>query len=743
MRVVLGWKPIFIEPQMVNTKTEIQKDFIIGNGYTLNFDKLFHLPGRTNDTSAKLKLALNLTNSMSRSLGPSQLPRQMPAGSDAVMDRLNNRLRESNAETEKLRKENAKLEQVLRNNVERERQERNVSPQPVSHIIQHQPLAQSLQTSQVQNDFERQYLSKMDKLLDTITEMQRNQLRSPAPQVFQSMQPQPQPPHMAHFNPPSWGQHPPQKIAPNYDMMASQVRGRLINEQQQLHGQMGRVDRAGYIDAGIKGLIDPFAMNDPALQNMNLKLEFDDPKKICTITIQFLGIKYTVPNNDLTNFNFRIPDRVYFTFDFFTCPVFRTKNLTYMNTNLEEMHQQPSSFLDRPLILINEDFVKGGGTMKEPIVQFEVNPLKEGTTSVYDSLVEYLAKKELMVDVWDGDSLMHFGRATFKLHNLLRQGKDAELCSPTLEIFDQHTKTMRGTLQLSLKNQAIMMDSRSEACPPEKTHFHFNRAQRSGKYKVKSFKPLDIKKEIAEGFDRSRAVTDAELTDEEYRKKLRIDRFKIMRSQMPAGPVTDSRLTPDLQNFNQSLREVEAVRERKKPEVISNAMTKGYSDEHQISGIFGHPKYVTYKFENVTKQIMDYKVKLDHSKNCHPTEFTLVRSPREWEFMCQELRVERPSEWGMLENIDTFSLMGGDSLTLIFKFLSFDEETLKQGKGVDKIASINITDISGQVICGISFTFHLRHPIIDRTLTFYEMENRISSLELPPFYSAVNTRMPQ
>ena len=135
---------------------------------------------------------------------------------------------------------------------------------------------------------------------------------------------------------------------------------------------------------------------------------------------------------------------------------------------------------------------------------------------------------------------------------------------------------------------------------------HFNRAQKSGKYKVKSFKPLDIKKEISQGFDQSRAVSDAELNDEEFRKQLRIDGFKIMRSQMPAGPATDSRLTPDIQSSNQSLREVEPIREREKPEVISNAVTKGYSDEHQICGIFGHPKYVTYKFENVTKQVMDY-----------------------------------------------------------------------------------------------------------------------------------------
>jgi hypothetical protein len=747
MRVVLGWKPIYLDPTRFDAIQNQEIELIIGNGYTLNLDKLFHLPGRKNDTHVKVKLGINLTNAISKSLAPSTFGRpaaRLP-GSDAdnlVMSRMKDRLKDSSDEATRLKKQNEQLQQLLQNNAEKERQ--NHSPPPAQSLQTSFMQPQAVIHSSMSPDFEKQYLMKMDKLLETITDLQKKQLNAPTLNQSSPMSPVQQGGN-AFDRLKQERENNFQKLGPvNYDAQANQIRNRMLGEVGiRQSDTMNRVDRAGYIEAGVKGLIDPYGMSDPALANLNLKAEFDDPKKISTLTFQFLGLKYIPPNGDLNHFNFKIPDRVFLTFDFFTYPTFRTKNLTYMNTNFDELHSQPAAYLDKQLILINEDFVKGGGSIKEPMYFFEVDPLKEGTSEIYNQLIEYLATKELVIDIWDGDSLINFGRARVRLYNLLRQGKDAEMFSPTLEIWDELSKCMRGTLQMTLKNQAIMMDSRSAACPPEITHFHFNRANRSGKHKVKSFKPLDIKKELATGFDASRAVSEAELMDEEYRKKLRIDRFKIMRSQLPAGPVTDPKTTTDMQTFNQSLREVEAIRERKKPEVIANALTKGYSDQHTISSIFGHPKFVTYKFENVSKQVMDFKILIEYGKNCGRNEFTLVRNPREWEYLAYSMKLEKPSQWDMLEALDTFSLGPSETLTLIFKFLSTDENALKNDKSLDKIASINITDVMGQVLCGLAFDFRVRSPIIDRTLSFYEMENRVTSLDLPQFYNVVGASYPR
>lgn len=754
MRVVLGWKPYHLNPTRPDPIPIEELDLVIGNGYTLNFDKLFNLPGRKNDTRIKLRLGLNMTNTMSRSLAPSTLGLPQRPTSDAdnlIVNRLKDRLRETSMETQKLKKANEQLEVLLRNNAEKERQS-NYSPPPV----------QSMQTSFMQQpvpvtqqgmspDFERQYLQKMDKLLETITEMQRKQVAMPQQQpVYLPSQNQnvyqPAPPSQDAFarlkQEREMAQNRPMHL--DYDRQANQIRNRMVSDFQNARqsDSMSRVDRAGYIEAGVKGLIDPLGFSDPALTNLNIKAEFDDPKKISTITLQFLGLRFFAPGASNPG-GLRIPERLFFTFDFFTYPTFRTKSLTYLNAATEELKLAPATFIDKQLVLANEDFVRGSGAVKEPLYYFEIDPLKEGTTEIYNQLVEYLATKELVVDLWDGDSLMHFGRSRMRLHGLLRQSKDAEACSPTLEVWDETTRSLKATLQMSLKNQAVMMDSRSAACPPEITHFHFNRNARAGKHKVKSFKPLDIKKELSSGFEASRAISDVDLQDEEYRKRLRIDRFKLMRSQLPAGPVTEHKGAADFQAFSQSLREVEAIRERKKPEVIANALAKGFSETHTISAIFGHPKFVTYKFENVARVLADFKIRVEYGKNCLPNEFVLVRNPREWEALAYSLKLERPSQYDMLESFDTFSLGPGESVTLIFKFISTDEQTLKLEKSQDKIASISIAEPSGQVLCGLAFDFRVRHPIIDRSLTFYEMENRITTLDLPQFYNVVGSSYPR
>ena len=120
---------------------------------------------------------------------------------------------------------------------------------------------------------------------------------------------------------------------------------------------------------------------------------------------------------------------------------------------MDELHATPGNFINRQLPLVNEAFLKGAATIKEPVYIFEINPIKEGTTSVHEALITYLATKDLSVDVWDGDSLMHFGQARVRLASLLRQGKDTEVFTPTLEVIHPGTGEIRASLQLNLRNQ--------------------------------------------------------------------------------------------------------------------------------------------------------------------------------------------------------------------------------------------------------------------------------------------------
>ena len=754
MKVVLGWKPVFLDQDMLGQTKQMTRELNLGPGKSLNLETLFELPGKTRDTKATLLFDVNLTSTMNKAPASREpavkfINAGAPTGDNAEVTHLRAKLSQMRNETEKLKVQNEQFARLASTSKERQR---NASPDANSQYMPPQ-----LSTTQIVNpDFEKQYLSKLEKLQESINEVKRAQFaasQNPPPFGAQSPQAstyynqnQPQNQHLyadprqdARFG----GYQDPRQPIPKVDydarMRDSYERtGRAGPAQEAARNadRLGRVDQASYIEAGVKGLIDPLSsQQDPALSGISMKTELEDPKKISTFTLQFLGVKYVPPNNDISKFNYRIPARVFLTFDFFTYPTFRSKRLSYLDQNLEELRNQPASVLGKLLPLYNEDYVQGGSSIKEPMYTFEVNPLNEGTTSVHEMFVQYLASKELIVDVWDGDSLMHFAKFRFRLHQLLRQGKDSEMKTLTLDMFDESAKECRGSVQLVAKNHAIFMENRPDRCPPEVSHFYFNRSNKGGKVKVKSLKPMDLEKEL-KPFHGDRKVLESDLQDEEHRKKLRIDRFKIMRSQNPYASTADPKHSQDLQALTHSLREVEAIREKKKSEAISNALATGFSEQHRVSALFGHPKYLTYKFENLLPQRNDFRVKLEYGRGMIVQEFGLVKNPQEWEKACLLMKVERPPEWGMLETTDVLTLDGGESITLILKFLSYDQDSLKAGKQQDKIATLSVLDIKGQVICGISFNFRLMHPIVEKTLKFNELESRMCSLELPPFYHA-------
>ena len=67
-------------------------------------------------------------------------------------------------------------------------------------------------------------------------------------------------------------------------------------------------------------------------------------------------------------------------------------------------------------------------------MEYLVDPAVDDITRFY----EYMSKKKISIDVWDGDSLMMIGSASCELKHILRQGKSAvqELLSLDLCYFD-------------------------------------------------------------------------------------------------------------------------------------------------------------------------------------------------------------------------------------------------------------------------------------------------------------------
>lgn len=161
---------------------------------------------------------------------------------------------------------------------------------------------------------------------------------------------------------------------------------------------------------------------------------------------------------------------------------------------------------------------------------FEIDPSKTGSLETHHKFVDYLASKELVLDIYGGDSLLYFGQAKVPLCNLLRQGKQSESFSSTLEIstFDQGRRDL-GILQISMQNTGQELPPGAKVAGLTSTNgalaSGLGGANKFGKKKARSFKPMDItselKKTMLTDASLNRGVDDG-LMGEEHRKMLRL-----------------------------------------------------------------------------------------------------------------------------------------------------------------------------------------------------------------------------
>lgn len=68
-------------------------------------------------------------------------------------------------------------------------------------------------------------------------------------------------------------------------------------------------------------------------------------------------------------------------------------------------------------------------------------------------MANYLKDKVLTVDLWNGDSLMHFGTTKIPLHILLRQADPTKVIGQEFDICEPENGQYIGGLQLLLTNE--------------------------------------------------------------------------------------------------------------------------------------------------------------------------------------------------------------------------------------------------------------------------------------------------
>ncbi|NXB88901.1 NPHP4 protein, partial [Vidua chalybeata] len=187
--------------------------------------------------------------------------------------------------------------------------------------------------------------------------------------------------------------------------------------------------------AGFPDILDrnqePVEISEPVeLGSFNLRLEEADPLQGNEIVLQFLAFGRDAQGS----MEGLWPRTIFLTFQFYRFPPVTTPRLQLVSTEggLATGLAVPAQLLVR----VNEDGTLTMWCLAGPPglqLKYMVDPafLRPGEQRWF---LRYLAEHSLQIDVWDGDSLLHFGSAAIKLEPLLRQGQTAVRTYHELEV---------------------------------------------------------------------------------------------------------------------------------------------------------------------------------------------------------------------------------------------------------------------------------------------------------------------
>ena len=65
---------------------------------------------------------------------------------------------------------------------------------------------------------------------------------------------------------------------------------------------------------------------------------------------------------------------------------------------------------------------------------------------------EYLKDRVLTIDIWNGDSMLHFGTCKVPLHLLMRQGEPSKVIAQEFLVMEPEQAEVVGGLQLLMTN---------------------------------------------------------------------------------------------------------------------------------------------------------------------------------------------------------------------------------------------------------------------------------------------------
>ena len=80
-------------------------------------------------------------------------------------------------------------------------------------------------------------------------------------------------------------------------------------------------------------------------------------------------------------------------------------------------------------------------------------------------LAKYLKERVMTIDLWDGDSLMHFGTCKVPLNLFMRQGEPSKVVAQEYDICEPDFGSQVGGLQLLVTNEGRKIPMKVSSTP--------------------------------------------------------------------------------------------------------------------------------------------------------------------------------------------------------------------------------------------------------------------------------------